>query len=165
MKACIVSHPLYLTASLPRGATVCTHLRQIQLISICTFLFFLFHSMKRNKNLVPCEVPFSHILCANSLISRTVLRRPFPLRTAHRFRKPDNAPSSCTGPLISEFLPRHFARHHLRIKVSANFERPPPNRLNIKTCVHTVAQRKRLPHHDKGLNKRLVGTPTSESEC
>ena len=29
----------------------------------CRFssFLFLFHSMKRNKNLVPCEVPFSHI--------------------------------------------------------------------------------------------------------
>ncbi len=43
----------------------------------------------------------------------------------------------------SQFLPRHFARHRLRIEVSACFDHPPANRLNTKTCLHTVAQTER----------------------
>ena len=102
------------------GATVCTHLRKIQLLFFLYFSFFFFSiDEKKQKSSALRGAFFRTFLCTNSLISRAVLRRPFPFRTFRRFRKPDNAPSSYTDPLISEFLPRHFARHRLRIKGSA----------------------------------------------
>ena len=104
-----------------------------------SFSFSFPFDEKKQKSCAFRGAFFRTSLCANSLISRTVLRRPFPFRTFHRFGKPDNAPSSYTGSLISEFLSRHFARHRLRIKGSAYFKCPPANRLNTKTCVHTVA--------------------------
>jgi len=86
---------------------------------------------KVNKSCALRGAFFRTFLCTNPLISRTVLRRPFPFRTSRRFRKPDNAPSSYTSLQISELLRHKFSLKGLNecfaVFIQALRKAPPPN--------------------------------------